>query len=189
MGKWLDELDFDGERANVLEQYASVSGTGEPRLDTKESSTGMAASMAIKSQCRNGREFVRQNERTFQFRARVSFLAITKTPTKIRRNVRGAARIAWAFRRGLMPVADTRNLVLHELGFGSEIDPRSCELQKAVSHNREPRLSCGVHRFAGQRSIMIRLRAVRAVIADVHLGCPFPAMRHRVSTINVPLIY
>lgn len=145
--------------------------------------------MAIKSQCRNGREFVRQNERTFQFRARVSFLAITKTPTKIRRNVRGAARIAWAFRRGLMPVADTRNLVLHELGFGSEIDPRSCELQKAVSHNREPRLSCGVHRFAGQRSIMIRLRAVRAVIADVHLGCPFPAMRHRVSTINVPLIY
>lgn len=36
MGKWLDELDFDGERANVLEQYASVSGTGEPRLDTKE---------------------------------------------------------------------------------------------------------------------------------------------------------
>jgi hypothetical protein len=35
-GKWLDELDFDGERTNVLEQYANVARTGEPRLDTKE---------------------------------------------------------------------------------------------------------------------------------------------------------
>jgi hypothetical protein len=35
-GKWLDELDYDGERASVLEQYAAVVRTGEPRLDVKE---------------------------------------------------------------------------------------------------------------------------------------------------------
>ena len=87
-----------------------------------------------------------------------------------------------------MWVAVARGLMPDELGFGSEIDPRSRELQEAISHNRKPCLGSGVHRFAGERSIMIRLRAVIAVIADVHLGCPFPAMRHRVSTINVPLI-
>jgi hypothetical protein len=35
-GKWLDELDFDGELATVLEQYASVAQTGVPRADIVE---------------------------------------------------------------------------------------------------------------------------------------------------------
>jgi hypothetical protein len=35
-GKWLDELDFDGERANVLAQYASVARTGVSQLDSEE---------------------------------------------------------------------------------------------------------------------------------------------------------
>lgn len=32
-GKWLDELDYDGVRETVLEQYAVVARTGEPRCD------------------------------------------------------------------------------------------------------------------------------------------------------------
>ena len=35
-GKWLDELDFDGERLAVLGQYASVARTGAPRFDVEE---------------------------------------------------------------------------------------------------------------------------------------------------------
>jgi hypothetical protein len=35
-GKWLDELDFDGERANVLAQYALVAQTGVPQVDIEE---------------------------------------------------------------------------------------------------------------------------------------------------------
>jgi hypothetical protein len=35
-GKWLDELDFDGELETVLEQYASVARTGAPRVDEVE---------------------------------------------------------------------------------------------------------------------------------------------------------
>jgi hypothetical protein len=32
-GKWLDELDYDGVRAMVLEQYVTVARTGAPRCD------------------------------------------------------------------------------------------------------------------------------------------------------------
>jgi hypothetical protein len=35
-GKWLNELDLDGERARVFEQFESVARTGEPRLDIEE---------------------------------------------------------------------------------------------------------------------------------------------------------
>jgi hypothetical protein len=35
-GKWLDELDYDGVREKVLEQYAIVSRTGVPRCDVAE---------------------------------------------------------------------------------------------------------------------------------------------------------
>jgi hypothetical protein len=35
-GRWLDELDFDGELEAVLEQYASVARTGTPRIDKEE---------------------------------------------------------------------------------------------------------------------------------------------------------
>jgi hypothetical protein len=35
-GKWLDELDYDGVRETVIEQYASVAGTGVPRCDIEE---------------------------------------------------------------------------------------------------------------------------------------------------------
>ena len=35
-GKWLDELDYEGGRATVLEQYATVARTGVPRCDVKE---------------------------------------------------------------------------------------------------------------------------------------------------------
>jgi hypothetical protein len=35
-GKWLDELDYDGVRETVLEQYASVAQSGLPRCDTAE---------------------------------------------------------------------------------------------------------------------------------------------------------
>ena len=35
-GRWLDELNFDGEREAVLEQYASVARTGIPRIDKEE---------------------------------------------------------------------------------------------------------------------------------------------------------
>ena len=35
-GKWLDELEFDGELETVLEQYASVARTGIPRVDNEE---------------------------------------------------------------------------------------------------------------------------------------------------------
>jgi len=35
-GKWLDELEFDGELEGVLEQYASVARTGSPRVDKEE---------------------------------------------------------------------------------------------------------------------------------------------------------
>ncbi|HWY60271.1 MAG TPA: PAS domain-containing protein [Rhizomicrobium sp.] len=35
-GKWLDELDFDGELETVLEQYASVARIGAPRADEME---------------------------------------------------------------------------------------------------------------------------------------------------------
>ena len=35
-GKWLDELEFDGELETVLEQYASVAQTGIPRVDKEE---------------------------------------------------------------------------------------------------------------------------------------------------------
>ncbi len=35
-GKWLDELPFDGELETVIEQYASVAQTGEPRVDIEE---------------------------------------------------------------------------------------------------------------------------------------------------------
>jgi hypothetical protein len=32
-GKWLDELDYDGSREVVLEQYATIARTGTPRCD------------------------------------------------------------------------------------------------------------------------------------------------------------
>jgi hypothetical protein len=32
-GKWLDELDYDGVRETVLEQYVTVTRTGAPRCD------------------------------------------------------------------------------------------------------------------------------------------------------------
>jgi hypothetical protein len=35
-GKWLDELEFDGELETVLDQYASVARTGIPRVDKEE---------------------------------------------------------------------------------------------------------------------------------------------------------
>jgi hypothetical protein len=35
-GKWLDELDYDGEREAVLAQYASVAQIGAPRADEVE---------------------------------------------------------------------------------------------------------------------------------------------------------
>jgi hypothetical protein len=35
-GKWLDELDYDGVRETVLEQYASVARIGLPRCDIAE---------------------------------------------------------------------------------------------------------------------------------------------------------
>ena len=35
-GKWLDELPFDGELETVIEQFASVARTGEPRADIEE---------------------------------------------------------------------------------------------------------------------------------------------------------
>ena len=66
------------------------------------------------------------------------------------------------------------DLVLHEISFGGKIVPASCELQQAISHNWELRFGCGIHRFTGQGSIVIRLRAVRAVIADVHHGLILP---------------
>ena len=79
--------------------------------------------------------------------------------------------------------------MLHELGFCGEINPTRCEPQQAISHDGRGCIGSGVHRLAGQRSIVIRSFAVRAAIADdVHLRWAFPAMRHRASTINVPLI-
>jgi hypothetical protein len=35
-GKWLDELQFDGERATILEQYASAAQAGIPKFDISE---------------------------------------------------------------------------------------------------------------------------------------------------------
>ena len=35
-GKWLDELDYDGKRETVLEQFAIVARTGAPRCDSAE---------------------------------------------------------------------------------------------------------------------------------------------------------
>ena len=35
-GKWLDELDYDGERATVIEQFSAVARTGVPRCDVAE---------------------------------------------------------------------------------------------------------------------------------------------------------
>jgi hypothetical protein len=66
------------------------------------------------------------------------------------------------------------DLMLHEIRLGGEIMPTSCELQQAISHNGELRLGCGIHGFTGKGSIVIRLRAVRAGIADVHHGLLLP---------------
>jgi hypothetical protein len=41
-GKWLDELDFDGELETVLAQYASVARTGAPRVDKVEFLNGQS---------------------------------------------------------------------------------------------------------------------------------------------------
>ena len=35
-GKWLDELDFDGEKTKVMDEFATVAQTGTPRLDVEE---------------------------------------------------------------------------------------------------------------------------------------------------------
>jgi len=35
-GKWLDEMNLDGERTTVLDQFSSVARTGKPRLDVEE---------------------------------------------------------------------------------------------------------------------------------------------------------